>query len=70
MAGGSRHVKVSAAAETAKPLVRSLDAEARDGPGDHQLLDLLGALEDSRGPGLVVDAMKKSGVRGWRAADE
>jgi hypothetical protein len=26
-----------------------LDAQAGDGPGDHQLLDLLGALEDVEG---------------------
>ena len=30
----------------AKVLVELLDPQAGDGPGDHELLDLLGALED------------------------
>ncbi|MGZ4785866.1 MAG: hypothetical protein ACXV5S_09345 [Acidimicrobiales bacterium] len=30
-------------------LVGLLDSQAGDGPGDHELLDLLGALEDVEG---------------------
>ena len=38
-----------APAPTRRPLWRLLDAQAGDGPGDHELLDLLGALEDVEG---------------------
>src|SRR4051794_31304751 len=36
-----------------------LDPQAGDGPGDHQLLDLLGALEDVEDLGVTVPALDR-----------
>jgi hypothetical protein len=44
-----------------KSLVALLDPQSQDRPGDHELLDLLGALEDVVGPGPLFCAV---GARG------
>src|SRR5687768_9331577 len=45
------------ASRTTDVLVGLLDAEAGDGPGDDELLDLLGAFEDVHDLGVAVPAL-------------